>query len=148
MKVVIQRVKGASVRVEGRIVGEIGHGLVLLVGFAKGDTEACLGPVIDKIVTMRIFANEEGRFDRDITQAQGEILVISQFTLLADTTKGRRPEFFQALEPDKARALFTNFVEALRGRPVGKVATGVFGAMMEVTLTNDGPVTIILEREQ
>jgi D-tyrosyl-tRNA(Tyr) deacylase len=148
MKVVIQRVKEASVRVEGRIVGEIRHGLVLLVGFAKGDTEACLAPVIDKIVTMRIFANEEGRFDRDITHVRGDVLVISQFTLLADTTKGRRPEFFQALEPDKARKLFDTCVEALRAKPVGKVATGVFGAMMEVSLTNDGPVTIILDKEQ
>lgn len=146
MKVVLQRVKEASVSVEGDIVGHIQHGLVLLVGFGKGDTEACIAPTVDKIIKMRIFENETKRFDKDITEIDGEILAISQFTLFAETAKGRRPEFFQALEPAAASHLFDTFVASLRATPVKKVATGTFGAYMQVSLVNDGPVTITLER--
>lgn len=144
MKVVLQRVSEARVHVEGRLVGKIGRGYLLLVGFGKGDTEECIRPMIEKIINMRIFPNDAGRFDKDITQVDGEILAVSQFTLFADTSKGRRPEFFQALEPAEAARLFTLFVEQLRTTPVRKVATGEFGAMMQVSLVNDGPVTITL----
>lgn len=146
MKVVLQRVSQANVTVDENIVGAIKHGFVLLVGFGKGDTATCIQPMVDKIVRMRIFENDEKRFDKDILDVGGEILAISQFTLHADTAKGRRPEFFQALEPAAASHLFDTFVEALRKTPVTKVETGIFGAHMRVSLVNDGPVTITLER--
>ena len=146
MRVILQRVSRASVRVQGETVGEIGAGLLLLVGFGQGDTEECLKPMVDKIVTMRIFSNDEGRFDRSVIDQSGEILAVSQFTLFADTSKGRRPEFFQALKPQEAEALFGRFIEVLKSSGVQKVASGTFGAMMEVDLVNDGPVTISLER--
>jgi D-tyrosyl-tRNA(Tyr) deacylase len=146
MRVVLQRVKEASVSVEGVVVGQIQHGLVLLVGFGKGDTEACVAPMVDKITKMRIFENDAKKFDKDVTEVAGEILAISQFTLFAETAKGRRPEFFQALEPAAASHLFDTFVAALKATPVKKVATGTFGAYMQVSLINDGPVTITLER--
>ncbi len=146
MKVVLQRVSQAHVTVDDSIVGAIQHGCVLLVGFGKGDTADCIQPMVDKIVKMRIFENDAKRFDKDIIEVDGEILAISQFTLFADTAKGRRPEFFQALEPDAASVLFDTFVEALRKTPVKKVASGVFGAHMKVSLVNDGPVTITLEK--
>ena len=146
MKVILQRVSEASVTVEGTVVGEIQKGLVLLVGFGKGDTEAAISPMVDKIIKMRIFENDAKKFDKDITEVGGEILAISQFTLYAETSKGRRPEFFQALEPNEAARLFDLFVVALRASPVTKVATGVFGANMSVSLVNEGPVTITLER--
>jgi D-tyrosyl-tRNA(Tyr) deacylase len=146
MKVVLQRVSQAHVTVDGKIVGAIQHGFVLLVGFGKGDSAACIQPMVDKIVKMRLFENEAKRFDKDILEVGGEILAISQFTLFADTAKGRRPEFFQALEPAAASTLFDIFVEALRETQIKKVETGVFGAHMKVSLINDGPVTINLER--
>jgi D-tyrosyl-tRNA(Tyr) deacylase len=146
MKVVLQRVKEASVSVDGSIVGQIRDGLVLLVGFGKGDSEACIGPMVDKIVKMRIFEHEAKQFHKDVTEVEGEILAISQFTLFAETAKGRRPDFFQALEPATALHLFDTFVATLRKTPVKKVATGTFGAHMQVSLINDGPVTITLER--
>ena len=146
MKVVLQRVSQAHVTVDEKIVGAIGHGFVLLVGFGKGDTAECIQPMVDKIVNMRLFENEAKRFDKDIIEVDGEVLAISQFTLFADTMKGRRPEFFQALEPAAASQLFDTFVEALRKKPLKKVATGVFGAHMKISLINDGPVTITLER--
>ncbi|MEY4667485.1 MAG: D-aminoacyl-tRNA deacylase [Pseudomonadota bacterium] len=146
MKVVLQRVSQAQVTVEGEIVGAINHGLVALVGFGKGDTSECIQPMVDKIIKMRIFENDAKRFDKDIIEVRGEILAISQFTLFADTSKGRRPEFFQALEPATASKLFDEFIQALQRTPIKKVATGVFGAYMQVALVNDGPVTITLER--
>jgi D-tyrosyl-tRNA(Tyr) deacylase len=103
-------------------------------------------PLVDKIVKMRIFSNADGKFDKDVTQIDGEILAVSQFTLYADTSRGRRPEFIQAMKPEPARALFDAFVSALKTSGVRNVATGVFGAMMEVSLVNDGPVTITVER--
>jgi D-tyrosyl-tRNA(Tyr) deacylase len=120
--------------------------MVLLVGFGRGDTSECIQPMVDKIVKMRIFANEGKSFDKDITEVGGEALAISQFTLFADTAKGRRPEFFQALEPAAASQLFDEFVAALRRSSIKKVETGVFGAHMKVSLINDGPVTINLDR--
>jgi D-tyrosyl-tRNA(Tyr) deacylase len=146
MKVVLQRVSQAHVTVNDTIVGSINHGLVLLIGFGKGDTAECIQPMVDKIVKMRIFENEAKRFDKDILEVEGEVLAISQFTLFADTAKGRRPEFFQALEPGAASQLFDEFVAELRRTALKKVETGVFGAHMKVSLINDGPVTISLER--
>jgi D-tyrosyl-tRNA(Tyr) deacylase len=146
MKIVLQRVSQAQVTVDDKVVGSIQYGMVLLVGFGRGDTSECIQPMVDKIVKMRIFANEGKSFDKDITEVGGEALAISQFTLFADTAKGRRPEFFQALEPAAASQLFDEFVAALRRSSIKKVETGVFGAHMKVSLINDGPVTINLER--
>ncbi len=146
MRVVLQRVSRALVRVEGEVVGEIGPGLLLLVGFGQGDSGESLGPMADKIANMRVFPNEGGRFDRSLLDIGGEALAVSQFTLYADTAKGRRPEFFQAMKPQEAELLFTQFLEALRATGIRRVASGVFGAHMHVESVNDGPVTIPLER--
>ncbi len=146
MRVITQRVSRASVRVAGATVGSIGPGLMLLVGFGKDDDTRVLQPVADKIATMRIFSDERGRFDASVLDTNGAILAVPQFTLYADTAKGRRPEFFQALAPEPATQLFTEFKAALRRAGVSQVESGVFGANMEVELVNDGPVTISLER--
>jgi D-tyrosyl-tRNA(Tyr) deacylase len=146
MKVILQKVSSASVTVDGSIVGQIGRGLVLLVGFAKGDDETRIAPMVEKICKLRIFENEAKKFDKDIIEVGGEVLAISQFTLFADTSRGRRPDFFQALEPGEASRLFDLFVSELRATAISKVETGIFGALMQVSLTNDGPVTITLER--
>jgi D-tyrosyl-tRNA(Tyr) deacylase len=119
---------------------------MLLVGFGKDDDTRVLQPVADKIATMRIFSDERGRFDASVLDTNGAILAVPQFTLYADTAKGRRPEFFQALAPEPATQLFTEFKAALRRAGVSQVESGVFGANMEVELVNDGPVTISLER--
>jgi D-tyrosyl-tRNA(Tyr) deacylase len=146
MKVILQRVSTASVTVDGSVVGQIGRGLVLLVGFGKGDDETRISPMVEKICKLRIFENETKKFDKDIIEVGGEVLAVSQFTLFADTSRGRRPEFFQALEPAEASRLFDLFVSELRATAISKVETGVFGALMQVSLINDGPVTITLER--
>lgn len=146
MKIVIQRVQRAKVTVDSEVVGEISAGLLLLVGFGKGDMSQGIAPVVDKILNMRIFSNEQGRFDRSLLDIQGEVLAVSQFTLYADTSKGRRPEFFGALDPASAEALFEEFLQTLRNAAPSKVAAGRFGAMMQVELVNDGPVTITLEQ--
>lgn len=146
MKVILQRVSSAQVTSEGALLGEIGPGLLLLVGFGAGDNESSIAPMVEKLLKLRIFPNDAKKFDKDITEINGEILVVSQFTLFADTSKGRRPEFFGALEPKLASALFDRFLDALRATPVKKVAAGKFGAYMQISLVNDGPVTITLER--
>lgn len=145
MRVVLQRVSRASVTVEGRTTGEIGRGLLLLVGFSEGDDEEALRWMADKVVGLRVFADEEGRMNRSVQEVDGGLLVVSQFTLYGDTRKGRRPSFVDAARPEAAIPLYERFVEMLRasGRPVG---TGEFGAMMDVELVNDGPVTLVLER--
>ncbi len=145
MRVVVQVVTRAAVRVEGEIVGSIGPGLVLLVGLGKGDTAESIAPMAEKIANLRIFPNEAGKFDRSVLQTEGEILSISQFTLFADTSRGRRPEFSNALPAGEAAPLYENFLGQLRATGVKKVENGVFGAMMKVELENNGPVTIILE---
>jgi len=146
MRVILQRVQRASVKVDGAVAGEIGHGLLLLVGFGQGDSETCIAGMVEKITTMRVFPNDQGRFDRSVLDVGGEILAVSQFTLYADTSKGRRPEFFQALNPQEADLLFQKFLADLRSSGVVKVASGVFGAHMLVEWVNDGPVTIPLDR--
>ena len=126
------------------IVGSCGRGLVVLLGVAAGDDEAAAERLAGKIARLRIFENEEGRFDRSLLDVRGEALVVSQFTLIADTGKGNRPSFTGAAEPDLAEALYDRFSEALRELGV-PVRTGVFGARMEVSLVNEGPVTIVLD---
>jgi D-tyrosyl-tRNA(Tyr) deacylase len=145
VRVVLQRVSRASVTIEGRITGEIGAGILLLVGFTEGDDEETLRWMADKVVGLRIFSDDEGKMNRSLEEAGGAVLVVSQFTLYGDARKGRRPSFIEAARPETAIPLYERFVALLRasGRPV---ETGEFGAMMEVELINDGPVTLILER--
>ena len=145
MRVVLQRVSRARVTVEGRVTGEIGRGLLLLVGFTGADTEDALAWMADKLVTLRIFPDEEGKMNRSVEEADGGLLVVSQFTLYGDARKGRRPSFIDAARPEVAIPLYERFLQMLRatGRPV---QTGEFGAMMDVELVNDGPVTLVLER--
>jgi D-tyrosyl-tRNA(Tyr) deacylase len=145
MRIVLQRVSRARVTVDGRVTGEIGPGLLLLAGFTDGDTEDALAWMAKKVVQLRIFADGEGKMNRSVEEADGGILVVSQFTLYGDARKGNRPSFIDAARPEVAIPLYERFVELLRaaGRPV---ATGEFGAMMDVELVNDGPVTLILER--
>ena len=146
MKIVLQRVRHASVSVDGATVSEIGGGLLLLVGVAKGDGEAGADWLAEKVAGLRIFADESGRMNLSVLDAGGEVLAVSQFTLLADTRKGKRPSFVGAAPPEEAESLFNYFCERLRAAGVDSVKTGRFGAMMDVALTNDGPVTIVLER--
>ena len=146
MRIVLQRVKEASVTVAGEKVSEIGPGLLLLVGVAHGDGEAEADWLAEKISGLRIMADEEGKMNLSVRDAGGAVLAVSQFTLLADTRKGKRPSFVGAAPPEEAARLFDYFCERLRAAGVGPVETGRFGAMMDVALVNDGPVTIILER--
>ena len=146
MRVVLQRVKNASVTVGGERVSEIGVGLLLLVGVAMGDREAEADWLAQKISGLRIFNDGEGKMNLSVRDVGGEVLAVSQFTLLADTRKGKRPSFVGAAAPEKAERLFDYFCERLREADAHPVKTGVFGAMMDVALVNDGPVTIILER--
>ena len=147
MRAVVQRVSRAEVRIEGRVVGKIGRGFVVLLGVAGGDSDADAAFLVDKIVGMRIFADDAGKMNLSIAQADGAMLVVSQFTLLADTNLGRRPSFTKAAAPDEARRLYEHFLSLARTRDV-KVETGEFGATMEVDLVNDGPVTIVLDSRE
>ncbi len=144
MRVVIQRVSRASVQVESRVAGEIGAGVLVLLGVAEADGEAEADRLADKVARLRIFENREGRFDRSLLDTGGAVLVVSQFTLIADTAKGNRPSFTGAAEPEEAERLYEHFCAALGDLGV-EVKTGSFGARMEVELVNDGPVTIVLE---
>lgn len=146
MKVILQRSKEASISVDKKIVGKIDNGLVLLVGFNENDTSHEIDYMVDKIINLRIFDDENGIMNKSLLDINGSILSISQFTLYADTKKGRRPSYKSAMSPDKATILYDEFNQKLKNRNI-KVATGIFGASMEVSLVNDGPVTIILERE-
>jgi len=142
MKLVIQRVKKASVKVNGKIVSQIGPGLVLLVAVEDRDRDR-LGEIAEKILKMRIFENNEKKFDKSILDINGEILVVPQFTLFADCSKGNRPYFGQAAKPEIAKPIFEKFLEELKKSGL-KVESGIFRAKMEVKLINDGPVTIVL----
>ena len=144
MRAVLQRVSQAQVKVGGRTIGSIGRGFVVLLGVAKDDTEADAAYVADKTLGMRVFADPEGKMNLAVRQVGGELLVISQFTLLADTESGRRPSFIRAAPPDEAERLYEHFLSLVRNGGV-KVETGEFGAMMAVSLINDGPVTIVLD---
>ena len=144
MRAVVQRVRNASITVADGIVAEIGPGLVVLVGVAEEDTVAGADRLAGKVARLRIFENDEGRFDRSLLDVSGEALVVSQFTLIADTRKGNRPSFSDAADPGVAEPLYERFCAALRDEGIG-VETGVFGARMKIALVNDGPVTIIVE---
>jgi D-aminoacyl-tRNA deacylase len=146
VRIVLQRVKNASVSVGGERISGIGPGLLLLVGVAKGDEEATADWLVEKVAGLRVFADSDGKMNLDVREAGGEILAVSQFTLLADTRKGKRPSFVGAAPPDEAEPLFDYFCEQLREAGIRSVETGSFGAMMDVELLNDGPVTIVLER--
>lgn len=149
MKVVLQRVARAEVRVDGRVTGRIDAGFLVLAGFAPTDTPETLGWMADKVLSLRLFGDDAGKMNRSLQEVGGAVLVVSQFTLYGDVEKGRRPSFIAAAPPDVAIPLYQQFVGLLtdRGQPLGiQVATGEFGAMMDVELVNDGPVTLILER--
>ncbi len=146
MRIVLQRVSRAEVRVDGKSIGSIGRGYVLLVGFKSGDDEQSLGWMAQKIRGLRLFPDAEGKMNLSIAEIGGELLVVSQFTLYADVRKGRRPSFIEAADPAEAERLYDRFIAMLR-ESTTPVASGVFGAMMEVDLVNDGPVTLLLERD-
>ena len=146
MRVVLQRVRRARVTIAARERGAIGAGLVLLVGFSASDGEDALAWMADKVLGLRVFADEQGRMNRALDEVGGGLLVVSQFTLYGDVRKGRRPSFVDAAPPEIAIPLYDRFVALLRERSAGAVETGEFGAMMDVELVNDGPVTLILER--
>ena len=144
MRFVIQRVNHASVKIDGEVVGNIGHGLLILFGAGQDDTEEMLSKYVDKICKMRIFEDENGKTNLSLADVGGELLIVSQFTLYADCRKGNRPSFVHACEPDLANELYEKFVALCRER-VAKVETGEFGADMKVSLENDGPFTIVLD---
>ena len=144
MRAVLQRVTRASVRVSGELVGEIGPGLVVLLGIARDDSRQDVDYLAEKIAALRVFDDAEGRMNLSVAEAGGALLVVSQFTLYGDTRKGRRPSWIEAAPPEAAEPLYESFVAASRLR-VGRVETGSFRAMMQVELVNDGPVTILLD---
>ncbi|MCM2374529.1 D-aminoacyl-tRNA deacylase [Aporhodopirellula aestuarii] len=147
MKVILQRSLQADVRVDGDIVGQIDHGLVALVGIAHGDSVDTVRAIADKTANLRIFPDEAGKMNRNVVEAGGGVLAISQFTLLADCRRGRRPSFTAAAPPDMAKNLYERYADHLHslGLPV---ARGIFAADMAVSLVNDGPVTIILDSDE
>ena len=145
MRVVVQRVSRAAVRVGDGTVGDIGAGLAVLVGFASGDDRETLEWMARKLWGLRIFPDSEGRMNLDVREAGGEILIVSQFTLYGDVSKGRRPSFVGAAAPDEARELYDEFVDVCR-KGVVPVACGEFGARMDVELVNEGPVTLVVDR--
>ncbi|MDM8526455.1 D-aminoacyl-tRNA deacylase [Desulfococcaceae bacterium HSG8] len=144
MRAVIQRVKESSVSTDNRIIGKIGRGLMVLLGVAKEDTGKDAEYLAGKIVNLRIFEDENGKLNRSLLETGGEMLVVSQFTLLGDCRKGRRPSFINAAGPDKGNELYEYFVEQVKQKGVS-VQTGQFRAMMDVSLINEGPVTLIAE---
>ena len=144
MKIVIQRVSEANVKVDGKIVGEIGKGLMLLVGVDENDEKTDADWLVQKVLNLRIFGDEEGKLNLSVKDISGEILCISQFTLIADYKKGNRPSFIKAAKPDKAIPLFDYFKEEIAQSGL-KTESGIFGADMKVSLINDGPVTIAMD---
>jgi D-tyrosyl-tRNA(Tyr) deacylase len=144
MRAVVQRVSEARVEIDGEVVGEIGNGLLVLLGITHGDTPEQAEWLAEKIVGLRIFEDDEGKMNRDVIEVGGGILVVSQFTLYGDCRKGRRPSFIEAAPPAVAVPLYAAFVDGLRARGV-RTATGRFGAMMRVELVNEGPVTLIVD---
>lgn len=147
MRAVVQRVARGKVSVAGRTVGEIGPGLVVLIGVGRGDSQADVDYLVDKTVNLRIFEDDQGKMNRSLLEAGGAVLAISQFTLYGDARKGRRPSFSDAAPPEEGRALYEQYMDGLRAAGV-RVERGEFGAMMAVELVNDGPVTILLDSKR
>jgi len=145
VRLVVQRVTRASVTVDGRVVGEIGRGFLILAGFTGTDTDDAIEWMADKLAHLRVFPDDDGKMNRSLLEAGGAALVVSQFTLYGDARKGRRPSFVDAAPPEIAEPLYQRLAAALRARGV-PVATGEFGAMMAVELVNDGPVTLVIEK--
>src|SRR5215216_1190581 len=145
MRVVLQRVSRAEVRIDGRVAGRIEKGFLLLVGFRRDDSEEALAWMADKVIGLRLFADSEGKMNLGLDDVGGGVLVVSQFTLYGDARKGRRPSFIDAAPPEIAIPLYEKFVALLRVK-ITPVETGEFGTMMDVDLVNDGPVTLLLER--
>ncbi|HEX3746571.1 MAG TPA: D-aminoacyl-tRNA deacylase [Bryobacteraceae bacterium] len=146
LRLVIQRVKESQVIVSGSTTGSIGRGLLVLIGISREDTPAEADYMVDKLLGLRIFSDEDGKMNRNVVEVEGSLLLVSQFTLYADCRKGRRPSFDRAAPPEAARSLYEYFVDTARRGPV-PVETGIFQAEMEVHLINDGPVTILLDSE-
>ena len=146
MRAVVQRVKHSSVKIENEMVAKIQNGLLVLLGVARGDTAQDADYLANKIINLRIFEDPGGKMNRSLLETGGELLAVSQFTLIADCRKGRRPSFIEAADPEKATELYERFVNTVREKGVG-IQTGRFRAMMEVALVNDGPVTIIIESQ-
>jgi len=144
MKVLIQRVSKGSVTINDKIVSSIGHGYVILLGIFKKDTETDIGKLVPKILNLRIMDDENGVMNKSILESHEEILVVSQFTLCADTKKGRRPSYINAMRPEKAKTLYEFFIQKLKDTNLS-IKTGVFGGLMQVEIINDGPTTILLE---
>lgn len=147
MRCVIQRVSRAKVSVDGEVTGEIGRGILLLLGVSRTDTESEARSMLEKVLNLRIFEDSDGRMNLSLLEVGGELLVVSQFTLYGDARKGRRPSYIDAAGPDEANRLYEFFV-AESGKQIGNVGTGRFQAMMDVELVNDGPVTILLDSER
>ncbi|AAC06704.1 D-aminoacyl-tRNA deacylase [Aquifex aeolicus] len=147
MRAVIQRVKKSWVEVDGKVVGSINEGLNVFLGVRKGDTEEDIEKLVNKILNLRIFEDERGKFQYSVLDIKGEILVVSQFTLYANVKKGRRPSFEEAEEPKRAKELYEKFVDKIKESGL-KVETGIFGAMMDVFIENWGPVTIIIDSRE
>ena len=145
MKVLVQRVTSANVKVNSKVVGEINRGLLLFVGFTQSDTTKEIDYMVDKVINLRIFDDENGVMNKSLLDTEGSILSVSQFTLYADSSKGRRPSYINALNGDKAIVLYDEFNKKLKEKNV-KVETGIFGSNMQVELINDGPITIMLEK--
>ncbi|KAF5072245.1 D-aminoacyl-tRNA deacylase [anaerobic digester metagenome] len=148
MRAVIQRVTASEVRIDNETVGKIGHGLNVLLGIKDDDTEADMDYIINKLVNLRIFEDEDGKMNRSILDVEGELLVVSQFTLYGDCRKGRRPGFTRSGPVDVAEKKYAIFVDKLKLQPIKKIETGVFQAEMEVVIINDGPVTLLLDSEK
>jgi len=144
MKVILQRVRDASVSIEGKVCGQIEQGLLILLGIAESDKEEDIDYLAEKCINLRIFEDDKGKMNRSLPDVGGSVLVISQFTLLGDTRKGRRPSLIEAADPEKGRDFYEKFVLKLKSYNIA-VETGIFGAMMDVRFTNYGPVTLIVE---
>lgn len=145
MRILIQRVSRAKVSAEGKLLGEIGKGLLVLVGVAKEDTQKDAETLAAKTVNLRIMSDKENKMNLSVLDVDGEILAVSQFTLYADTSAGRRPSFINSADPEKAKKLYEYYIECLKNLGVKKVASGRFGAFMQIDLVNDGPVTLMID---